>query len=194
MTSNKPGNGKELTTLLVRAQRQPALFDEVARAVRPGLLGWLRKAARARGLRLSAEDREDLVQVCLLKAWRKRASFNANLGSAFTWFCAIAGNALKDHLRARRPRTYSLTTPEGGTRDVPGREPEPAEALIAEETERRLRAAVARADPLVRAVWALRLTTDLTYEQIAAQLGERPGALACALHRFKVALRRALDV
>jgi RNA polymerase sigma factor (sigma-70 family) len=193
MTSNKPRDGKELTDLLVGAQRQPALFGEVARAVAPGLAGWLRKAARASGVRLGEEDRGDLVQTSLLKGWRNLARYDSRRGSAFTWFCTIAGNTLKDHQRrASRFRTVSLTTREGGTLDLPSAEPEPCAALAAAEMRQRLAQALARANPLVRAVWELRQSTTLTFEEMAGLLGRRPGTLACALHRFKLQLRRVL--
>ena len=70
---------------------------------------------------------------------------------------------------------------------------DPLEALLTEEGEPRLSAAVAALPPKLRAVFLLRHLDDLSYEEIAAAAGVPLGTVKTHLFRARAQLRAALS-
>ena len=92
-----------------------------------------------------------------------------------TWLLSIASHYCIDQLR-RRHREQRIFEPDPGDVDAasaPG--PSPLRRLLEAEQRRRLEAAIDALPPRYRAPLVLRFHAELSYDEIAAQLGlERP--------------------
>jgi RNA polymerase sigma-70 factor (ECF subfamily) len=52
-------------------------------------------------------DRDDIVQESLVRAWRRRSTFDATRGTARAWLCAIAADQARRATRRARPQVES---------------------------------------------------------------------------------------
>ncbi|HET7039882.1 MAG TPA: sigma-70 family RNA polymerase sigma factor [Gemmatimonadales bacterium] len=147
-----------------------------------------RAVARFLGAAGAGDEVDDLVQEAFFRAFRGLDRFRG--GASFrTWVMTIASNALTD-FRRRRGRRPVLPL-EG--RDVTDGAADPHGALVARETEARVRDEVARLPPMQRDVFLMRAQQGLPYEEIAAALGTSVGAARVHYHQAVKRLRRALE-
>lgn len=143
------------------------------------------------------DDAEDLTQEIFLKALAALRSFQFQGTASFrTWLYRIAVNASINELRRRKRRRVvegpSLDTPvatdegsmERDLADEPGREPD-AEAERS-ETQRTVRAVLARMRPQHRLVLALVDLEGMEYREAA-------GILRCPLGTLKSRVARARE-
>lgn len=73
--------------------------------VQPHLLAMGRLAARL----TSADDSDDIVQEALVRAWRRRESYDESRGSAQSWLLAIVADRCRRHrTRSRHPEATEL--------------------------------------------------------------------------------------
>ncbi|MBV9098785.1 MAG: RNA polymerase sigma factor [Frankiaceae bacterium] len=73
--------------------------------VQPHLLAMARLATRL----TSATDSDDVVQEALVRAWRRRESYDASRGSAQSWLLAIVADRCRRHrTRDRHPAAAEL--------------------------------------------------------------------------------------
>jgi RNA polymerase sigma-70 factor (ECF subfamily) len=107
---------------------------------------------------------EDLVQEAFLKAWEKRATFQA--GTHFrAWLFRIASNCLIDHRRCRR--NFPLqAVPD----TLPAREPGPVAEVLNRENQERLGVALARLPTGIRSAFLLRTQQGFSFREIAETL------------------------
>jgi RNA polymerase sigma-70 factor (ECF subfamily) len=130
---------------------------------------------------------EDVTAEVFFKALKALASYRPSAGSFAGWLYRIAGNAVIDHLRAKRP-TVSLEL-EMDTTD-------PAAAVEDQAIDRVEVAHVWRAiDELgqaQRTAVVLRLDRDLPIAEIAGRMNRSEGAVKLLLHRGLTALRERL--
>ena len=73
--------------------------DEFADWVRPHLPALHRYAAR----RVGAAHADDVVQEALLRAWRRRTTYDASRGDPLAWLLGIVRDRSARHLRRTRP-------------------------------------------------------------------------------------------
>ncbi|MFD5148375.1 RNA polymerase sigma factor [Streptomyces sp. NPDC058401] len=148
-------------------------------------------AAETAGTGVDAADVEQAVWVRLLEHRRIPAE-------PADWLRrAVRGEARRARRRARREVPYDRQSvhggPGAGTRSSTGAEPE--DALLHGEANRALRSAVARlpgrCPELMRALLSPR---DLTYREIAGELGISQGSLGPVRSRCLGCLRRMLAV
>ncbi|MCX4777239.1 sigma-70 family RNA polymerase sigma factor [Streptomyces sp. NBC_01264] len=145
-------------------------------------------AAETAGTGVDAADLEQAVWVRLLEHRRIPAE-------PADWLRrAVRGEARRARRRARREVPYDRPSVQGaGTRTSTGTEPE--DALLHGEENRALRSAVARlpgrCPELMRALLSPR---DLTYREIAGELGISQGSLGPVRSRCLGCLRRMLAV
>jgi len=138
----------------------------------------------------SIDEAEDVAQEAFVAAYDKRLSFHR--GEPFRpWLYRIAVNRCLDRLRAqsRRPALLEITA----VPEPMGTGADPVEALLTEEGEQRLSAAVAALPPKLRAVFLLRHLDDLSYDEIAAAVGVPLGTVKTHLFRARAHLRAALS-
>ena len=170
----------------VRATGDVAAFGVLVTRYRARVVALAKRMLAAQ----SPDEAEDVAQEAFVAAYDKRLSFRH--GEPFRpWLYRIAVNRCLDRLRAqsRRPALVEIAAiPEpvfaGG---------DPVEALLTEEGEQRLSAAVATLPPKLRAVFLLRHLDDLSYEEIAAAVGVPLGTVKTHLFRARAHLRAALS-
>jgi RNA polymerase sigma-70 factor (ECF subfamily) len=154
------------------------VFDDYAGRV----LGYLRSQG--------AREPEDLTSEVFLRVFDRLPQFSGDEANFRSWLFTIAHRILIDDARRRqrRPQTTSLgvdiETQGGG--DV---EHEALANVGAEWAD----ALVESLPPDQRAVVALRVTADLSLEQVADILGKRVGAVKSLQHRALESLRRRCE-
>jgi RNA polymerase sigma-70 factor (ECF subfamily) len=112
----------------------------------------------------------------------ERAPFSA-------WLFAIARNLVNGHYRAQRRRSW---LPIDLFHGWPSGESGPEEALLQDETEAELLAAIARLDERERDLLGLKFAGQLNNRQIAAVAGLSESNVAVILHRAIERLRAEL--
>jgi RNA polymerase sigma-70 factor, ECF subfamily len=183
--------------------------DEAAFAA---LVGRYRRELHVHCYRMlgSFEDSEDMVQETFLRAWRKRATFQAR-SSFRAWLYRIATNACLDTLAAN-PRKLARHGPAGTSTsvlvpEVPWLQPypdelldevassdsEPDAAVVAKETiELAFLATIQYLPPKQRAVLILRDVLGWSANDTASLLQDSVPAVNSALQRARATLKRHL--
>ena len=138
------------------------------------------------------QDVEDLVQETFVRAFGSLDSFRGE-SSLRTWLFTIARRLLLDRRRSERRRG-------GGSRmavDVKDTdamtEYDALDAVVADETERRMREAVARLTPTQREVFTLRVSEGMSYKEIAEAVDTTEGAARVHYHNAMRAIKEFLD-
>jgi RNA polymerase sigma-70 factor (ECF subfamily) len=154
------------------------LYDDYAGRV----LGYL----RAQG----APEPEDLTSEVFLRVFDRLPQFSGDEPNFRSWLFTISHRILIDDARRRqrRPQTTSLGI-EVETR-VAGDVEHEALANVGAEWADELLASL---PPDQSAVVALRVTSDLSLEQVAEILGKRVGAVKSLQHRALESLRRRCE-
>jgi RNA polymerase sigma-70 factor (ECF subfamily) len=154
------------------------LYDDYAGRV----LGYL----RAQG----APEPEDLTSEVFLRVFDRLPQFSGDEPNFRSWLFTIAHRILIDDARRRqrRPRTTVLGL-DVETRAAGDVEHEAMEKVGAEWADELLESL----PPDQRAVVALRVTADLSLEQVADILGKRVGAVKSLQHRALESLRRRCE-
>ena len=176
-------------------QVDEAAFTELAERYRPEM--------RIHCYRMlgSFEDSEDAVQETLLRAWRRRDTFEGR--STFrAWLYRIATNACLDTLGRRDRRLQTATGPEVPwlepfpdrlLEELPARDEDPDAAVVAKETiELAFMAAIQHLPPRQRAVLILRDVLGWPAKDTAGLLEASVASVNSALQRARSALKRHL--
>jgi len=166
-----------------------------------------RRELRAHCYRMlgSFDEAEDLVQETMLRAWRRRDSFQGR-STLRTWLYTIATNACLDQLR-RRPRQLARPLrmpgqpdvveiawlepfPDSLAEPVAAPEDQPDAVAVATETiELAFLIAIQQLPPRQRAVLILRDVVDWSAAQTAEALDMTVASVNSALQRAKATLR-----
>ncbi len=161
---------------------------------------WRRAFGVALGMLRHAEDAEDLVQEAFLRVYRGLGSF-AGDASFSTWLYRIIVNLCIDGARRQRQKQnqpIELCDRElveralGSQVSVCGIDPEAA--LEAEDERRRLVIALGRLSHLHRSVIVMREVGDMSYQEIADEMGVSKGTIMSRLFHARHNLRRAYGV
>jgi len=146
----------------------------------------------------TAQDAEDVTSAVFLKLCKSLDSFRGEAKFS-TWIYTVANNAVMDSIRRRRP-SVSLDADlrvDGGDSvpreiedDAPGPEDHVADADFARYVYSKLDAL----PPGQRSVIELRYFMELSYQQIADQLGVELGTVKSRLNRAVTALRSLVSV
>ncbi len=141
-------------------------------------------------LHLSRDRRaaEDLAQQTFLQAFRHLRSYRPELPMR-PWLLRIAHNAGVSALRTGRPQV-PLEDPQVQAMASPGRSPE--DAALADDTRRRLQAALGRLGPDLRTVIVLRYQQELSYEEIARVIAKPISTVTSRLWEARRQLGRYL--
>ena len=177
------------------AQVDETAFSELAERYRPEM--------RVHCYRMlgSFEDSEDAVQETLLRAWRRRDTFEGR--STFrAWMYRIATNACLDTL-GRRDRSLQTATgpeipwlepfPDRLLEELPAHDEDPDAAVVAKETiELAFMAAIQHLPPRQRAVLILRDVLGWSAKDTAGLLDASVASVNSAIQRARAALKRHL--
>ena len=147
-------------------------------------------AALARfAVTLGARDEVDeLVQDTFVRAFASLDGFRAE-SSLRTWLFTIERRLLLDRRRSDRRRREQVAIDE---LEVASGE-DPLGALVASESEARVRRAIERLTPMQREVFTLRVTEGLSYREIADVVGSTEGAARVHYHNAMRAVKEFLD-
>lgn len=146
------------------------------------------------------QDTEDVVQEVFMAAHRAISGYRAE-SSFSTWLHRIAVNRALNH-RARssekiRRASFSLEDAAGdegnGEALLPSDAPSPLDELESVELSRRLAACLDKLPPAWRAIFALRVNEDLSYEEIATVHELAIGTVRSRLARTRLALRKCIS-
>jgi RNA polymerase sigma-70 factor, ECF subfamily len=136
------------------------------------------------------EDARDVVQETYLRAYRGLANFRGDAQFS-TWLYRITANCASTHL-GRRARHRHDELPDDAPLADERPEIDPQHRAENEALRGRLRVAIDRLPPRLRAVVVLRDIYDLPHEAIAAELGISETAAKVRLHRARRRLREDL--
>jgi RNA polymerase sigma-70 factor (ECF subfamily) len=127
---------------------------------------------------------DELVQDTFVRAFQSMAEFRGE-SSLRTWLFTIERRLLLDRRRAERRR------PDGAEIDEADAATEytALDALVAGETEGRIRRALDRLSPMQRNVFMLRVTEGLSYKEIAEIVGTTEGAARVHYHNAVRAIK-----
>lgn len=163
----------------------------------PWLRAQLRSCAQTRALFDNPVDVEEALQDALLSVIQHLNDFN-DTASASTWVWIITRNSAITILRKRtRNAADSLHTPDGYLRPLVGQEGSLLERLESLESQswrvEVIREVLERADPLHRHAWELRVRDDLTYQEIAAELGHNMNTIVGWIRRINQRLQQRAE-
>lgn len=147
----------------------------------------------AYGLTRNASDADDLSQETFVRAYRAIARFR--LGEPMQpWLSRIAINLAFSMFRRRKRRPEVALEPlvESGWQVAGGGE-DPADATSRRQSQQLVAAAYQELSNEHRAVLALRVVQDMSYEDIARTLGVPVGTVMSRLSRARAELRARLD-
>ena len=175
--------------------------EELARAAAEGneeafarLVELHEKRVYALALRMTGnqEDAADVAQEAFLSAWRGLPNFRGDAGFS-TWLYRLTSNAAIDHLRKtrRRKAEASLDDMAMGL-EVPDPAPTPQDQAETESLREAVRWGLGELTQEHRQALTLREYQELSYEEIAAQLGVDLGTVKSRISRARAALRKIL--
>jgi RNA polymerase sigma factor (sigma-70 family) len=136
--------------------------------------------ARLAGRLVPAADRDDVVQEALVRAWRRRATYDQTRGAAGTWLLAIVAGCAR-RSRTRAPREDPVEPPPDAAAT-----PDPYRDVDLERSLRRL-------PPRERLAVALYYFLDLDTAETAAVMGCSTGTVKATLHHARARLRAHLE-
>jgi RNA polymerase sigma-70 factor, ECF subfamily len=131
---------------------------------------------------------EEVVQDTFVRAFASLEGFRGD--SAFrTWLFTIARRLILDRRRAARRQGEHVQVKDTDVRT----EFDALDAVVAEETEGRMRSALDRLTPTQREVFTLRVGEGLSYKEIADVAGTTEGAARVHYHNAMRAIKEFLD-
>jgi RNA polymerase sigma-70 factor, ECF subfamily len=133
-------------------------------------------------------DVEEVVQDTFVRAFASIDSFRGD-SSLRTWLFTIARRLLLDRRRADRRRGEQVEVHEN---DV-ATEYDSLDAVVADETQQRLKTAMGRLSPTQREVFTLRVSEGMSYKEIADTVGTTEGAARVHYHNAMRAIKELLD-
>jgi RNA polymerase sigma-70 factor (ECF subfamily) len=154
------------------------------------------------GLRLtgSPRDAEEIAQDAFVRAYRALSRYPAERVQTLrlrAWLFQVTVNVARNRARVRRPAETPLVSPDGsrdGLSELPADDAEQPEQVAERlEEQDRVAAVVASLPERYRAAVVLRHIQGLSYQEIAAVLGQPAGTVKSNVHRGVASLRAALD-
>ena len=141
----------------------------------------------------SREGAEDATSEVFLKLQRTIESYDGSIPFP-RWLLRVAGNQCIDALRRRRRGLKVFVEVEDGAAviEATSAEPSPLGAVISKEERVQVRDTIARLPENYRVPLVLRYYSELSYDEIAQQLGLERNYVAALIFRAKQELRRRL--
>ncbi|MEP6730020.1 MAG: RNA polymerase sigma factor [bacterium] len=133
-------------------------------------------------------DVQDVVQDTFVRAFGSLDSFRGD-SSLRTWLFTIARRLLLDLRRSERRRGEQVEVQENDA----STEYDSLDSVVAEETRKRMHAAVARLSKTQREVFLLRVNEGLSYKEIADVAGTTEGAARVHYHNAMRGIKEFLD-
>src|SRR5262249_19147598 len=122
----------------------------------------------------SPDDAQDLTQEVFIRVYRTMGSYNIEKGAFNTWLTTLARNLLVDHFRRSKQERVTDSI-DAGLREeddslsladrLEDTRPTPDDRLASKETQKMVRAALARISPDLREAVILRDLQDMDYKE-----------------------------
>ncbi len=138
----------------------------------------------------SPESAEDVTSEVFLKLQRSIESYDGSIPFP-RWLLRVTGNQCIDVLR-RRQRGRQVIEDGAAVIEAASSEPSPLGAVISTEERAQVRDTIARLPESYRLPLVLRYYSELSYDEIAQQLGLQRNYVAALIFRAKQELRRRL--
>jgi RNA polymerase sigma-70 factor, ECF subfamily len=184
----KQMEGLDLKSVIERARGHNAeALGEIYRRYYRRVFGLCRYMLESR------ESAEDATSEVFLKLQRSIESYDGAI-PFLRWLLRVAGNQCIDALRRQQRGRQVIVEVEGGAAviEATSSEPSPLGAVIRTEERAEVRDAIARLPVNYRVPLVLRYYSELSYDEIAQQLGLQRNYVAALLFRAKQELRRKL--
>ncbi len=141
----------------------------------------------------SREGAEDATSEVFLKLQRSIESYDGSIPFP-RWLLRVAGNQCIDVLRRRQRGRQVIVEVEQGNAgtEATSAEPSPLSAVLSAEERLQVRDAIGRLPENYRVPLVLRYYSELSYDEIAQQLGLERNYVATLIFRAKQELRRRL--
>jgi RNA polymerase sigma-70 factor (ECF subfamily) len=141
----------------------------------------------------SREGAEDATSEVFLKLQRTIESYDGSIPFP-RWLLRVAGNQCIDALRRRQRGLKVFVEVEDGAAvlEATSAAPSPLGAVISKEERVQVRDTIARLPENYRVPLVLRYYSELSYDEIAQQLGLERNYVAALIFRAKQELRRRL--
>jgi RNA polymerase sigma-70 factor (ECF subfamily) len=133
-------------------------------------------------------DVDEVVQDTFVRAFASIDGFRGE-SSLRTWLFTIARRLVLDRRRATRRRGEHVEVQE----DDVATEYDALDGVVADETQARMRRAMAALTPTQRAVFVLRVSDGMSYREIAAAVDTTEGAARVHYHNAMRAIKEFLD-
>ena len=146
------------------------------------------------------EDAQDITQEAFFKAYRSLRSFRGDCRFS-SWVYRIAMNAAKDFIRSEARHPHVSLDNDGEDDDGENQElqiaddspsSDPQASAEASETQRIVRAALAKLSDNHREILVLRDMEGYSYEEISDMLGLELGTVKSRINRARIALKQEL--
>jgi len=180
--------GPDLESVIERAQGHDAeALAEIYRLYVRRVFGLCRYMLASR------ESAEDATSEVFLKLRRSIESYDRSIPFP-RWLLRVAGNQCIDALRRRKRGRQVIVEVEEGVAviEAASSEPSPLGALLSREERAQVRDAIAHLPENHRVPLVLRYYGELSYDEIAQQLGLQRNYVAALIFRAKQELRRKL--
>ena len=180
--------GPDLESVIERAQGHDAeALGEIYRLYARRVFGLCRYMLDSR------ESAEDATSEVFLKLQRSIESYDGSIPFP-RWLLRVAGNQCIDALRRRKRGRQVIVEVEEGVAviEAASSEPSPLGAVLSTEERAQVRDAIARLPENYRVPLVLRYYGELSYDEIAQQLGLQRNYVAALIFRAKQELRRKL--
>jgi RNA polymerase sigma-70 factor (ECF subfamily) len=180
--------GPDLESVVQRAQGQDAeALEEIYRLYVRRVFGLCRYMLDSR------ESAEDATSEVFLKLQRSIESYDGSVPFP-RWLLRVAGNQCIDALRRRKRGRQVIVEVEKDVAVIQAASPEPSplNAVLSAEERAQVRDAIAALPQNYRMPLVLRYYGELSYDEIAQQLGLQRNYVAALIFRAKQELRRKL--
>jgi RNA polymerase sigma factor (sigma-70 family) len=176
----------EPTEVITRAKAGDAeAWGQLYHDYAPAIFRFCRRALPQR------EDAEDATMEIFMKLKGKLGQYDMTR-SFSAWLYKVAANHCWDMLRRRKIRQDKETD---DLENVPLEHPDPSqlEKLIEERTSEEVRKALNKLSARARMALVMRYYSDMSYDEIADELGVRRAFVGVVLLRARHELRQALE-
>ena len=136
------------------------------------------------------ETAEELTVDVFHDVWRRASSYDAAGGPVVGWILNQARSRAIDRLRFEQRKKRVDANPDDPTRECPDRDPD--QALDLREQARLLRDALTTLRPEERQAIETAYFSELTYDEVAAQLQQPLGTIKTRIRAGLAKLRHAL--
>jgi RNA polymerase sigma-70 factor (ECF subfamily) len=164
------------------AEAWGAIYSEYA----PAIFRFCRRAMPTK------EDAEDATMEIFSKLWAGKLSQYDQDRSFTAWLYRVAANHCWDMLRRRKIR-QDKETEDVDTMPLEHPEPSQLEKLIEERSSEEVRRALDKMGTRARMALVMRYYSDMSYDEIADELGVRRQFVGVVLLRARHELRQALE-